>query len=216
MRRGEVLGLQWGDLDWHHANIHVRRSLVWYTARDREALADNPRQRWRFTTPKSERSFRTIVMSPHLRDALERHRLTSPVSPHDLVFCTPEGRPLDPNNLVKRVFLPTLARAGLRRIRFHDLRHTYTSLLIAQGAHVKFIQSQLGHASIQTTLDRYGHLLPETRRDVGARLDQLVFGADPHANMVLTEPAETRYNTGYHQQDAQPPPMAVTLTQVNH
>ena len=52
-------------------------------------------------------------------------------------------------------------RSKLRRIRFHDLRHTYASLLIAQGAHPKYIQAQLGHASIQTTLDRYGHLMPE-------------------------------------------------------
>ena len=79
--------------------------------------------------------------------------------------------------MVKREFLPALTRAGLRRIRFHDLRHTYTTLLIAQGENPKVIQAQLGHASIETTFDRYGHLLPETRRHLGAKLDAQVFGA---------------------------------------
>ena len=62
--------------------------------------------------------------------------------------------------------------------RFHDLRHTYTSLLIAQGENIKFIQSQLGHASIQTMMDRYGHLLPVDRVGVGTRIDNLVFNED--------------------------------------
>ena len=66
-------------------------------------------------------------------------------------------------------------RAELRRIRFHDLRHTYTSLLIAHGAHSKYIQAQLGHASIQTTLDRYSHLMPQLHQAEAQKLDQLVF-----------------------------------------
>ena len=115
-------------------------------------------------------------MPPSLKEALELYRLQCPVSPHDLIFCTKDGTPLDQRNFIEREFWPTLTRAGLRRIRFHDLRHTYTALLIAQGTNVKFIQSQLGHASVQTTLDRYGHLLPETQRHVGDRLDAQVFG----------------------------------------
>ena len=79
-------------------------------------------------------------------------------------------------NLVHREFMPALRRAGLRRIRFHDLRHTYASLLISQGENVKFIQSQLGHASIQVTIDRYSHLLPEVGNGAGQRLDETVFG----------------------------------------
>ena len=72
-----------------------------------------------------------------------------------------------------------LRKAGLRRIRFHDLRHTHTSLLIAQGAHPKYIQAQLGHASIQTTLDRYGHLMPEIHGAEARKLDRLEFGEGP-------------------------------------
>jgi len=82
-------------------------------------------------------------------------------------------------------FALALATAGLRHVRFHDLRHTYTALLIAQGAHVKFIQSQMGHASIQTTMDLYGHLLPQTQAFVGNKLDHQIFG-----EQLLHEPTQ--------------------------
>lgn len=106
-----------------------------------------------FTSPKSKRSVRAIGMSPQLREASQIHR----------------------------EFHPALVRAGLRKIRFHDLRHTYTTLLIAQDANAKFIQAQLGHASIQTTFDRYGHLLPVKGDEVGLRLDATVFGSSREA-----------------------------------
>ena len=99
----------------------------------------------------------------------------TPSKPHP-EFCNRHGDPIDPGKLSQREFLPALSRAGLRAIRFHDLRHTYTALLIAQGENIKFIQSQLGHASIQVTLDRYGHLLPETQTGTGECLDAIVFG----------------------------------------
>ena len=87
---------------------------------------------------------------------------------------------MDPANFVKRQFEPALIRAGLRKIRFHDLRHTYATFLLAQNENIKFIQSQLGHASIQTTIDRYGHVLPSSHNGVGVRLDKLVLGVDIH------------------------------------
>ena len=182
LRRSELLALQWGDIDWSSHTLYVKRSIFWHTVRE---LPDDkpPAALWRFIEPKSRRSVRSIVMSPHLKETLELHRLNAPRSPHDLVFCTKDGGPIDPRNLIEREFWPTLARAGLRRIRFHDLRHTYTAFLIAQGAHMKFIQSQLGHASIQTTLDRYGHLLPQAQQGVGERLDALVFGAKECAQL---------------------------------
>jgi hypothetical protein len=123
-----------------------------------------------------ENSIRRIVMSPVLRQALEQHRLIGRASEMDLVFSNENGLSLDPENLIKREFLPALDRAGLRRIRFHDLRHTYASLLISQGENIKFIQSQLGHASAKTTLDRYRHLMPNLENDAARRLDKTVFG----------------------------------------
>ncbi len=188
MRRGEILGLQWGDIDWHSNLIHVRRTLYYHTKE--ELVGQEDTQKWRFSTPKSLKSNRTIEMSPRLREALELHRLISPRSSYDLVFCTPQGKPLHAENMVKREFLPALSRAGLRRVRFHDLRHTYTTLLLAQGVNVKLIQAQLGHASIQTTLDRYGHLLPEAHLGFGKGLDDLIFKGGPPAKADLKEPAQ--------------------------
>jgi integrase len=116
------------------------------------------------------------MMSPQLRQALESHRLNSPKSELDLVFCNKEGKPVDPDNMVKREFHQVLKRANLRKIRFHDLRHTFASLLIDQGENIKFIQMQMGHSSAKTTLDRYGHLIPSDFRDAANRLDESVFG----------------------------------------
>jgi integrase len=160
MRRGELLGLKWEDVDLEGSRIHVRRSL-W---------------RGKLITPKSRRSRRAIDMAPTLKAALAR--LPSRFKA-ELVFASPDGQPIDPDNFMKRDWARALRRANLRRIRFHDLRHTYASLLIAQGAHPKYIQAQLGHASIQTTLDRYGHLMPQIHEAEARKLDRLVFGSEP-------------------------------------
>lgn len=160
MRRGELLALQWGDIDWHSSQICVRRSLY----------------KGAFVSPKSQNGVRRIIMSPTLQRSLEQHRLLGVRSESDLVFCGGDGHPLDPDNFVKREFHPALVRAGLRRIRFHDLRHTFASLLIANGENIKFVQYQLGHASATTTLDRYGHLFPGTQKEAAERLDKTVFG----------------------------------------
>jgi integrase len=157
MRQGELFGLQWEDIDFARHQVHVRRSL------------------WHGTlgTPKSRRSRRAIDMPPTLEQALKQ---LSTTRRSEFVFCSERGTPLDADNFRHREFPAALQRAELRRIRFHDLRHTYTSLLIAHGAHPKYIQAQLGHASIQTTLDRYGHLMPQLHQAEAQKLDQLVFG----------------------------------------
>jgi integrase len=159
MRQGELFGLQWEDVDFARHQVHVRRSL------------------WHGTlgTPKSRRSRRAIDMPPTLERALQQ---LSTTRRSEFVFCSERGTPLDADNFRHRVFPEALRRAQLRRIRFHDLRHTYTSLLIAHGAHPKYIQAQLGHASIQTTLDRYGHLMPQLHQAEAQKLDQLVFGQE--------------------------------------
>lgn len=165
LRRGELLALQWGDVDWEKARLNVRRS-VW---------------KGRFIGPKTVRSTRSVDLAPQVLDAL---RAARPQLPADslraqLVFSGPNGRPLEPDNMVKRHFLPALERAELPRIRFHDLRHTYASLLLVAGEHPKYVQSQLGHASITTTLDRYSHLLPGAYSHGGERLERTVLGEEP-------------------------------------
>lgn len=160
IRRGELLALQWGDVDWNSSQIVIRRSLY------KGALV----------SPKSKHSCRRIVMTPMLNHVLEQHHLLSRNAESDLVFSSTNGQFIDADHLIRREFLPALDRAGLRRIRFHDLRHTYASLLIAQCENIKFIQSQLGHSSAKTTLDRYGHLMPNLENDAARRLDKTVFG----------------------------------------
>ena len=170
MRLGELLALQWPDIDWGRGVIYVRRSLYW-TTKNR----DENNQLWRFITPKTRSSYRTVLLTPKLKEVLENHKKTAPISPYELVFCNEEGQPLDPDNIRSRHFKPTLKRAGLKEIRFHDLRHSFVSILIDQGQNIKFISNQVGHASIQTTIDRYGHLLPlETYADAASRLDMLL------------------------------------------
>jgi integrase len=209
MRCGEMLSLQWPDIDWYRNVIRVQRSLYWMRKEELDPTASKQEPLWRFSTPKSNYSIRTITMSPVLRAALDRHRLRATQNPHDLVFCNSKGNPFEAPNMVRRYFLPALKRAGLPRIRFHDLRHTYTTLLIAQGENVKLIQSQLGHASIQTTMDRYGHLLPEPQREVGQRLDVTVFGPDGSfvTNHLLLPADDARL-----QDPSRIPPLASTLS----
>lgn len=162
LRAGEIAGLQERDVDFEDHVIRVQRS-VW---------------RGRFTTPKTDNSARTVDMTPYVERAL-RGWLGSPLraeSKHALVFPNTLGEPQNMSNVREFVLYPTLRRLGLPRIRFHDLRHTYASLLIAQGEPLTYVRDMLGHASVRTTADIYGHLLYETRRNAAVKLDAQVFG----------------------------------------
>jgi hypothetical protein len=112
-------------------------------------------------------------------------------APDAIVFSAKRGKPLDPDNLIKREFQPALGRAALRHIRFHDLRHTYASLLINNGENIKYISEQMGHASVQITLDRYGHLFPSARREAVLRLEKSLFSPklEVHLNATPEPPA---------------------------
>ena len=162
MRLGELLGLQWGDVDFNGRFIEIRRNRV----------------AGRLTTPKSGKT-RRVDMSAQLTETLRTlltARKTEALSKGwgqvpDWVFCSEDGRPLDGDNLRHRVFYRVLAKAGLRRLRFHDLRHTFASLLIQNGESLAYVRDQLGHASIQLTVDTYGHLVPGANRQAVDRLD---------------------------------------------
>jgi integrase len=163
VRRGELIGLRWGDIDWHGRRLWIRRSVG---------------PGGRFQQPKTPGSVRAVALTPTLVSALRRYRLASRFKADDeLIFPSERGTPLDGRNLVQRQFAPALRKAGLPHMRFHDLRHTYASLLIAQGEHPKLISEQLGHASVQITLDRYGHLMDQSYGDASERLEAALFGA---------------------------------------
>jgi integrase len=146
MRAGELWGLQWGDIDWNSKQIHVRLSL-W---------------KGQFQTPKSKCSIRKIDMTDWLIKELKKWKLACPNNEHDVVFPSPEDKLSQHDNVVKRYLNQALRKAGLRQVSFHSLRHTNASMRILAGQNIKYIQSQMGHASINITLDIYGHLFNDT------------------------------------------------------
>ena len=158
-REGELLGLRGGDLADDKRRLHIRRSY-------------NPRHG--FSSTKTKAGERTVHLTPELLTVLLEHKANTAGTIDDLMF-SKDGEPLSPANMVRDQFRPALARAGVRSMRFHDLRHTYAALMIHLGENMKFIQAQMGHTSIKTTMDLYGHLLPEASEGMGQRLDSLVF-----------------------------------------
>ena len=167
-REGELFGLQWGDIDWVSGQVLIRRSL----SRNKDG--------WKFYEPKTRNSRRRVDVDPILLHELKKWKLMLPKSePENLIFPSPLGEPLHRSTMYKQGFLPAIRRSGVPRIRFHDFRHTYASLLIAQGEHPKYIQMQLGHSSIKITMDVYGHLLEKVNVKSANRLARTVFGDVP-------------------------------------
>jgi integrase len=139
------LGLHWRDIDFDNELIHVRTAL---------------NRKRRDVPPKTERAVRDVILMPALADALLQHKnKTSFNRPDDYVFTTRTGTPHHAPHIGQRVLKPALDKAGLLPIRWHDLRHTFASLLIAGGANITFVSRQLGHTSSQITLGVYAHLL---------------------------------------------------------
>lgn len=156
MRKGELLALTWDKIDLKNKTITINKSLFNGKLQD----------------PKTKTSIRKIDIVDELASALKEHkRNTSKLT--KFVFHNANGKHLDPDNIVKRRFYPLLKKAELKRVRFHDLRHTYASLLISQNLPIKYIQRQMGHSSIQVTLDRYGHLMPDVHDQAISALNGL-------------------------------------------
>lgn len=162
MRQGELFGLKWFDLDWFNNQVHVKRTF----------------NHGRFYEPKTKACKRRIDLAPQLVTQLKKWKLACPPSDLDLVFPNEAGKPLAPIAMVRRKFEPALKKANISRIRFHDLRHTYASLLIDQGELPKYIQAQMGHSSITVTMDTYGHLMDNVNKDAAIRLGKAIFRSD--------------------------------------
>jgi integrase len=176
MRRAELFGLRWEDVDFKNDVLHVRQALYWrYGKHIRPAEGEL----FTFETPKSEASMREIDLSPTLKAELRQRYLTSRKS--GLVFQTADGRPMDPNGFQKKEFTNAVIAAQIGKARFHDLRHTYGSMKIEQGENIYYVQRQMGHSSIQVTIDVYGHLLETRKPDAAAKTDTFIFGAQKKA-----------------------------------
>ncbi len=139
-------------------------------------------------SPKSEDSRRTVPLPAFLAAELRSHLRT--IDPDAYVFTAPEGGQLRHNNFMKRSWRKAVAEAGLpATLRFHDLRHTFASLMVAEGAHPKELQELMGHSSITVTLDRYGHVFPQRLSNLASRLDARrseVAGVPPEPTAEVT------------------------------
>ncbi len=111
-----------------------------------------------FRHQKSKKSIRKIDMTERLIRELKAWKLACPINEHNLVFPSPEGHITTHDNVMKRFYLPALSKAKLRQVSFHSLRHSNASMRIRAGQNIKYIQGQMGHATISMTLDVYGHL----------------------------------------------------------
>ena len=170
MRQGELLALRWRDVDLDGRTLQVGATLQ----RTRDGFA--------FTEPKTASSRRPVALTRAAVDALRRHRarhleerLAAVVwEDNALVSANEVGRPVEAGNLLRRSFWPLLERAGLPHIRFHDLRHTVATLLLAQGTHPKIVAEMLGHSQIAVTLNLYSHVAPTMQRQAADAMDAIL------------------------------------------
>jgi integrase len=183
MRRGEILGLRWSDVDLNAGTLSVRRTL-----------SRGSTSRLESGEPKTVAGRRRVALPASTIERLRRHgtkqkELWLAVGPgyadRDLVFATVNGTPIHPNTL-SWAYSKLIERAGVPRIRFHDLRHTSATLLLASGEHPKVVQERLGHASISETLDRYSHVSADMQQRAAARFDA-IFVEAPEDEQTGTE-----------------------------
>lgn len=163
MRIGELAALEWGDVDFHGRFLTVRRSFS--KGRLRERTKTRRRR-------KVDISDELLMVLSDLRRRRKEESLAKGQWA-EWVFANQEGNRVDMDNIRRRVFNKALAKAGLRRLRLHDLRHTFASLLIQNGESLAYVRDQLGHTSIKTTVDIYGHLVPGANREAVNRLPSL-------------------------------------------
>jgi integrase len=161
LRQGELLGLKWTDIDWFNNQVHVNRTY----------------NHFHFYDPKTKTSRRKVDVPPQMMKQFKEWKIACPANDLDLVFPNETGGPMNSLNMYNRKWMPALREAGLHGVRFHDLRHTYASLLIDQDENVKYVQKQMGHSSIKTTFDTYGHLMKDVNKKAASRLGNVIFNS---------------------------------------
>lgn len=168
LRAGELWALRRRDIDLDAGRLHVTRSL--------KELGD----RLEFGKPKTRRSVRAVALPPDLAAELGEHLAELDPDPDALLFTSPHGLPVRHGLFVRRTFRPAVAVALPHKVgfRWHDLRHTAVALAIDTGAHVSEIMARMGHSSVTTTIDRYGHLMPSADGRLAVALDGLLSGGE--------------------------------------
>ncbi len=173
MRRGEVLGLRWQDVDLDSGRLRVRQTL---TSVDYKLV---------FGRPKTARSNLSVALDPATVTALrawrkaqleERMAWGAAYEDNGLTFCRENGSPTHPQSL-SQAFERDAKAAGLPVIRFHDLRHSYATVALSAGVHPKVVSERLGHSSIAVTLDTYSHVIPALEEEAASRIAALILGS---------------------------------------
>jgi integrase len=171
LRQGELLALRWQDIDLEARTLQVRQTL------------HRTRGEYVFSQPKTAKSRRLVILATAAVSALRRRRVLQAEDrlqigaiwqDYDLVFTNEIGGPIDAGNLRTRSFQHLLQRAGLPRVRFHDLRHTAATLMLGRGIHPKVVSEMLGHSQIAITLDLYSHVTPTMQREAAQAMDELL------------------------------------------
>jgi integrase len=170
MRRGEVLGLRWQDLDFENNIIYVRQTLQ-----------EVKKIGLTFKEPKSGKS-RSITITSNISNKLKKvykqqleNKLFfgSHYNDYDLVFAQKNGKPIQPTEMARN-YRNVVDKSGLPYIRFHDLRHTHATLMLKQGVHPKVVSERLGHSTIGITMDTYTHVLPNMQKEAAHQFEQLI------------------------------------------
>jgi len=168
MRRGEILGLRWSEVDLQQGVVRV----VTTYQRSRRGLE--------FADPKTQRARRTIALPPFAVEVLRRHqrhqtarKLAAGRAWHDsnLVTELGDGRPLDPSEFTRK-FADLAKRAGAPGVRLHDMRHAFATMLLNSGVHPKIASEALGHSTVGITLDTYSHVLPNMQGVAAAAIQE--------------------------------------------
>lgn len=175
LRRAEILGLKWDDIDFAAAKFKIKRNLV--------AVKDETgKQALRFQKPKTKKSERIIPMTEDVVKALKSHKAKqngeklffgAAYQDNGLVFCGEDGRPLWPRNF-DRQYTSLLKRSGIAHKKLHTTRHTFASMLIEDGEDIRNVQELLGHATLAMTSDIYSHVIEKTKKKVVNRMNGLL------------------------------------------
>ena len=172
-RQGELLTLAWNDVDLDGGILRVRRTVQ--RLRGQGLVFGPPKSTDRVGASRLPDSACAALLSHRQRQDVERLTAGDSWQESGLVFTTSVGTVVEPRNL-SRIFEHLVERSGVRRIRFHDLRHTCASLLLAQGVSPRVVMDVLGHSQLSITMDLYSHVMPSALRDAADAMDRALSG----------------------------------------